>query len=184
MEYKNDFRYDLKVGQVGEKMLGHILNSATIEVKRDAWICKSGNIAIEYESRAKPSGLSITEAEWWCFIVSGDMNDKIMLLIQTQKLKEIARIYYIKGHIKKMGDNNTSKAVLIPFKELIKATPQPYIKMDKETKTELIRLRSENAFLKEIIRNQYRKALEALNFVNNGTIKKDDASTKETRNKG
>ena len=56
--------------------------------------------------------------------------------------------------------------------------------MDKETKTELNRLRSENAFLKEIIRNQYRKALEALNFVNNGTIKKDDASTKETRNKG
>ena len=54
--------------------------------------------------------------------------------------------------------------------------------MDKETKTELIRLRSENAFLKELIRNQYKKALEALNFVNNGTIHKPDASTKETRN--
>jgi hypothetical protein len=181
MDYKNDFRYDLKVGQVGEKMLGHILNSATIEVKRDAWVCKSGNIAIEYESRAKPSGLSITEAEWWCFIVSGDMNDKMMLLIETQKLKEIARVYYIKGHIKKMGDNNTSKAVLIPFKELIKATPQPYIKMDKETKAELSRLRSENAFLKEIINTQYKNALKALNFANNSITTKTDASTKETR---
>ena len=56
--------------------------------------------------------------------------------------------------------------------------------MDKETKTELIRLRSENAFLKELIRNQYKKALEALNFANKGTIHKPDASTKETRNKG
>lgn len=53
--------------------------------------------------------------------------------------------------------------------------------MDKETKAELNRLRSENAFLKELIRNQYKKALEALNFANKGIKQSSDASTKETR---
>jgi hypothetical protein len=35
MEYNNDFKFDLKVGQVGEKYLGNILNSKKIEVKTD-----------------------------------------------------------------------------------------------------------------------------------------------------
>ncbi len=53
--------------------------------------------------------------------------------------------------------------------------------MDKKTKAELSRLRSENAFLKEIINTQYKNALNALNFANKGTTNKSDASTKETR---
>ena len=53
--------------------------------------------------------------------------------------------------------------------------------MDKETKAELSRLRSENAFLKEIINTQYKNALNALNFANKGTTTKPDANTKETR---
>ena len=172
MEYSNDFKYDLKIGQVGEKMLGQILNSSKIEVKRDSWICKSGNIAIEYESRGKPSGISTTQADWWCFIVSGKLNDKIMLLIETEKLKEIARKYYSNNWVKSMGDNNTSKAVLIPFKEIIKITHQPARIMEKEIKEKISRLQSENEFLKEIIRNQYKKALEALHFINRGDIEK------------
>ena len=40
-------------------------------------------------------------------------------MIEANKLKEIARIYYKKGSIKQMGDDNTSKAVLIPLKELL-----------------------------------------------------------------
>lgn len=53
--------------------------------------------------------------------------------------------------------------------------------MDKETKAELSRLKSENAFLKEIINTQYKNALKALNFANNSITTKTDASTKETR---
>lgn len=117
MKYCSDFRYDLEVGQIGEKLLNEILHSEKIEVKRDSWIYKSGNIAIEFESRGKPSGIAKSLATWWAIIFSGEYEDKFILMIEANKLKEIARIYYKKGSIKQMGDNNTSKSVLIPLNE-------------------------------------------------------------------
>lgn len=117
MNFCSDFRHDLEVGQIGEKLLNDILNFKTIEVKRDSWIHKSGNIAIEFESRGKPSGIAKSTADWWAIIFSGEYKDKYILMIESSKLKEIARIYYRKGNIKEMGDDNTSKAVLIPLKE-------------------------------------------------------------------
>lgn len=119
MQYCNDFKYDLKVGQIGEKLLNDILTLKTIEVKRDSWIYKSGNIAIEFESRNKPSGIAKSQAEYWAIIFSGDYKDEIILIIKANKLKEICREYYKKGNIKTMGDNNTSKAILIPIKEIL-----------------------------------------------------------------
>jgi hypothetical protein len=120
MEYCSDFKYDLKIGQVGEKLLNEIFTLKTIEVKTDSWIYKSGNIAIEYESRNKPSGISKSEADYWAIIFSGDYKDEIILIIKSNRLKDICREYYKKGNIKTMGDNNTSKAVLIPIKEILK----------------------------------------------------------------
>ena len=120
MEFCNDFNYDLKFGQIGEDIIAEIFSTKKVEVKRDKWICKSGNIAVEFKSRGKPSGIATTTADYWCFILSGEMEDKIILLVEIEKLKSIARIFYKKKSIKSMGDNNTSKAVLIPFSELYK----------------------------------------------------------------
>jgi hypothetical protein len=122
MEYCNDFKYDLKVGQIGEQLLNDIFTLKTIEVKRDSWIYKSGNIAIEYESRNKPSGIAKSEADYWAIIFSGDYKDEIILIIKENRLKDICRTYYKKGNIKSMGDNNTSKAILIPITEILKWT--------------------------------------------------------------
>ncbi len=45
--------------------------------------------------------------------------------------------------------------------------------MTPETdKAKISRLQSENDFLKEIIRLQYKKALEALHFINRGDIQR------------
>lgn len=112
----------MKVGQIGEQLLNDIFTLKTIEVKRDSWIYKSGNIAIEYESRNKPSGIAKSEADYWAIIFSGDYKDEIILIIKSNRLKDICRIYYKKGNIKAMGDNNTSKAILIPIKEILKWT--------------------------------------------------------------
>ena len=120
MEYCSDFRYDLQVGNIGEKQLSEILANQKIEVKRDSWIYKSGNVAIEYESRGKPSGIAKSQADWWAIIFSGDYEDDFILLIKSSRLKQIARKYYKEGKIKAMGDNNTSKAVLIPISEIFK----------------------------------------------------------------
>ena len=50
-------------------------------------------------------------------------------------------------------------------------------------KAKIRRLQSENEFLKEIIRNQYKKALEALHFINKGDIQKiiDPPAPENTR---
>jgi hypothetical protein len=118
MKFNNDFKYDLKFGQIGEELIGSIFTDKTIEVKRDNWIYRSGNIAIEYESRGKPSGINKSLAEYWVFIFSGKFNDDIILIIETKRLKTIFDKYFEMGKIKAMGDNNTSLAVLIPVTEI------------------------------------------------------------------
>jgi hypothetical protein len=122
MDYNNDFRYDLKVGQVGESLLGGLLSgSITCEVKRDFWIGRTGNIAVEFESRGKPSGITTSEADYWAFVLAQEYNDEVIVFIKAERLKRIAREFYKKGSVKDMGDNNTSKAVLFPISEIINA---------------------------------------------------------------
>ena len=41
-----------------------------------------------------------------------------MLIVETNKLKKVARNYYNKGSIKAMGDSNTSYSILIPIKDI------------------------------------------------------------------
>lgn len=114
MDYNSDFRYDLKLGQETENELGRILKDKTIEVKDDsAKSSKTGNVFIEYESRNKPSGISTTLSDYYAIKTS----DGTFILIETNKLKDIARKHYkntING-----GDNNTSKGILIPRCDLL-----------------------------------------------------------------
>ena len=114
MNYNSDFRFDLEVGQEAEQKLGLILN-AKIEVKRDLLAHKTGNVYIEYESRGKPSGISTTEADYYCIVIK----DKSYILISTKDLKELCRKYLNTDRDKRGGDNNTSKGILLPTKELI-----------------------------------------------------------------
>jgi len=119
MEYNNDFKFDLSRGKIGEEHLAKILEDKTLEVKTDSWIGRTQNIAVEYESRGKPSGIATTEADYWAFVFDGRYNKEVILIMDTERLRKIARDYYTRGSIKKMGDNNTSIAVLIPLCELI-----------------------------------------------------------------
>ena len=57
---------------------------------------------------------------YWVFIFSKEYQDKVILIVETQRLKDVAREYAKKGSIKEMGDDNTSMAVLIPIKEISK----------------------------------------------------------------
>ena len=118
MEYNNDFRYDLEIGRIAEKKLADILENKKIEIKYDLLASKTGNIAIEYECRNKLSGISITESDYYCYIIANTQCQDIYILIETNKLKELCRKYYLMNKIKKLGDNNLSKAVIIPLKDL------------------------------------------------------------------
>lgn len=118
MHYNNDFRYDLDIGRIAEKKLAHILENKKIEIKYDMLASSTGNIAIEFECRNKLSGISITESDYYCYIIANTKCEDIYILIETNKLKELCRKYYAMNKIKKNGDDNLSKAVIIPIKEL------------------------------------------------------------------
>ena len=113
MNYNNDFKYDLKVGQVKEEELGNILNSSTIEVKYDLKALKTGNVYVEYFSRGKQSGISKSKADYYCFAFGETFH-----LIKTSYLKDRCRKYLNTDRDRVGGDNNTSKGILLPIKEL------------------------------------------------------------------
>ena len=63
---RKKFDIDLQYGKVREKLVADMLQDKKIEVKseRDVWQ-RTGNIAIEYESYGKPSGIMATESDYW-----------------------------------------------------------------------------------------------------------------------
>jgi len=115
MEHNNDFRYDLKVGQLGEKKLADILSGNKIEVKTDLQAHKTGNVFIEYSSRGKWSGISTSEAEYYAFIISKSQ----IVIIESQTLKNKCARYFKSERDVLGGDSNTSKGILLPIIDLI-----------------------------------------------------------------
>lgn len=116
MHYNSNFRYDLKVGQATEELLGSILENHTIEVKDDsAKSAKTGNVFIEFKSRGKRSGIAKSHADWWAIRTS----EETFVIVSAEKLKKLCRKYYSQKRIVKGGDNNTSWGILIPREELL-----------------------------------------------------------------
>lgn len=114
MNYNNDFKYDLKVGQIKEKELADILENKTIEVKNDLKATTTNNVFVEYFSRGKLSGVSTSEADFYCFAFGDTYH-----IIKTSKLKEICRKYLNTNRDVLGGDNNTSAGILLPINELL-----------------------------------------------------------------
>lgn len=114
MNYNSDFKYDLKVGQVKEKELGDIFSGSLVEVKHDLKALMTRNIFVEYESRGKPSGISTSKAEWYCYAFGDTFH-----LIRLEDLKNRCRPY-IGSHKDVLGgDSNTSKGILLPIEDLM-----------------------------------------------------------------
>ena len=86
---KTNFDYDLVIGQKGEKLVDHIFKNATVEVKRDFWTGTTGNIAVEFESRGKASGISKTKSDYYAFVLAEQFRDEVIIIIKTSRLKEI-----------------------------------------------------------------------------------------------
>jgi hypothetical protein len=116
MEQNNDFRWDLKVGQLQEQWLGELLENVPIEVKRDFMASQTGNVFVEFFCRKKPSGIATTEAQYWAFI----LGEETVVLLPTVKLKTLARQAYKEGRIIRGGDNGASQGVLINVERLVR----------------------------------------------------------------
>jgi hypothetical protein len=116
MEYNNDFRHDLQLGQMAEKWLGKVLSDSTVEVKRDFMAGRTGRVFVEFESRGKPSGIATSEAEYWAFVLDGDR----VFILPTDRLKDICRANWARAKKVSGGDSNTSRGILINTGDLVK----------------------------------------------------------------
>ena len=88
----SDFDIDLSKGKVGEALVEDTLISGTIEVKTDLRWKDTGNIYVETEcfyqtsGQWEPSGLSVTKADWWAFVLNG-----FFVLVRTEDLRLIVQ---------------------------------------------------------------------------------------------
>jgi len=112
------FDIDLKYGQIREKRVADLFKGGKVEVKTErSWGRKTGNIAVEYEFRGKPSGIDKTEAKWWFQVLELNGKEYCMIVFRVSRLKKIVAKYK-KTHTKDIGDYRASKCVVIPIKEL------------------------------------------------------------------
>lgn len=117
--FDNKFDIDFKDGLIAEKQLMKLIGTCKIEVKNDFFIDRTGNIAIEYENKGKPSGISVTEADWYAIFL-GNTNAEVCVFIKVDALKELSKTFYMKNGCKNGGDNDSAKFILIPWAEIIK----------------------------------------------------------------
>ena len=113
-----DFDIDLKYGTIKEQKVRDMFQNCTIEVKAERnWWKKTGNIAIEYEYRGKPSGIYATKSDYWFHRLEEDKEEFCTLVFKTSTLKKIVDKYKDKL-TKNVGDDKASKCVIIPIKEI------------------------------------------------------------------
>lgn len=120
MNYNNDFKYDLEVGQGYENQLANVLSmdSTKVEVKRDFKALNTGNIFVEYQSRGKLSGISTTQADYYCYFLS----DEHFIMTTTNRMKRMCRAYWDTNRNVNGGDSNTSKGILLPLKDFVEVS--------------------------------------------------------------
>lgn len=136
IEDRKKFDIDLEYGKVREQMVADMLQDKKIEVKseRDVWQ-KTGNIAIEYESYGKPSGINATESDYWFHNLCIGEDTFATIVFDTNSLKRIIANLDKKRSVSG-GDNNASRMYLLNLQKLFSSD---VIKAFKETGDELAR---------------------------------------------
>tara|TARA_R110000824_G_scaffold97789_1_gene233534 strand:+ start:501 stop:860 length:360 start_codon:yes stop_codon:yes gene_type:complete len=117
MKHNNDFKYDLKFGQMSETKFHKMLSEKEIEVKSDKQSMDTGNVFIEFKSRGKLSGISTTQADYYAYYI----DDETCITISVKTLKEKIKKLYKENKAKIItgGDENTSVALLVKIKDLL-----------------------------------------------------------------
>tara|TARA_X000001388_G_scaffold27679_1_gene19600 strand:+ start:2599 stop:3006 length:408 start_codon:yes stop_codon:yes gene_type:complete len=118
VEDQKKFDLDLQYGKVREQLVADMLQDKKIEVKseRGMWQ-RTGNIAIEYESYDKPSGINATEADYWFHNLCVEDDVFCTLVFKVKNLKKLIDNLDYKKTVSG-GDHNASKMYLLNIQKL------------------------------------------------------------------
>jgi len=137
VEDRKKFDIDLEYGKVREQLVADMLQDKKIEVKseRDVWQ-KTGNIAIEYESYGKPSGINATESDYWFHNLCIGEDIFATIVFDTTSLKRIINNLDYKRSVSG-GDNNASRMYLLNLQKLFSSDViKAFKEKGNETETE------------------------------------------------
>lgn len=115
---RKKFDLDLAYGKVREQRVADMLTDKKVEVKseRDMWV-RTGNIAVEYESYGKPSGIAVTEADYWFHNLCIGDETFATLVFDVPSLKRIIDNLDYKKTVSG-GDHNASRMYLLNIQKL------------------------------------------------------------------
>jgi len=118
IEDRKKFDIDLEYGKVRERHVADMLQDKKIEVKSERGMWQNtGNIAIEYESYGKPSGINATEADYWFHNLCVGDDTFCTLVFKVDSLKQIIENLDYKRTVSG-GDHNASKMYLLNLQKL------------------------------------------------------------------
>ena len=118
VEDRKKFDIDLEYGKIRERHVADMLQDKKIEVKSERGMWQNtGNIAIEYESYGKPSGISATEADYWFHNLCVGEDTFCTLVFKVDSLKQIIENLDYKRTVSG-GDHNASKMYLLNLQKL------------------------------------------------------------------
>jgi hypothetical protein len=124
IKFNRDSKFDLQLSAalINERRLGEIFSAAKIEkleLKSESWLWeRTGNICIEYRQSGRPSGIALTEADYWVHELRRDGETLVYLMFPTERLKELALTagrFHQGG-----GDGGRFCNILIPLSEILK----------------------------------------------------------------
>ena len=130
---RKKFDIDLSYGKVREQRVADMLTDKKIEVKseRGMWV-KTGNIAIEYESYGKPSGINATESDYWFHNLCIGDDTFATLVFDVPSLKRIIDNLDYKKSVSG-GDNNASRMYLLNLQKLFSSDVIKAYKDEQQT---------------------------------------------------
>ena len=125
--FNRDNKFDLQLSQalINERRLADIFafgKIERIELKTETWQWEqTGNICIEYSQNGRPSGIAVTEADYWVHELRRDGATLCYLMFPIDRLKELARQAYAEGRYREGGgDGGRFCNILIPLSWVLK----------------------------------------------------------------
>lgn len=129
IQYNRDEKFDIQLSDslIAERKLGETfafgkIENPKFELKTESWLWERfGNICIEYRAGARPSGISVTEANYWVHELRRAGETLVYLMFPIERLKRLCRDAIMAGDYRvRAGDNGKQHVALIRLSDILR----------------------------------------------------------------